>query len=55
MGSMEQAQSVNKNADEFYHALTSGNLPAGNDLRVQVTRTNMVVMIHTSQLVPASS
>ena len=54
-GSVGQAQSVNKNADDFYHALTDFNLPAGGNLRVQVTRTSMVVMIHTSQLVPASS
>ena len=56
-GSEGQAQIVNKTADEFYHVLTDVNLPAKGNLRVQVTRTNMVVMIHNyaSQLVPASS
>ena len=52
-GCVGQAQSVNKTADESYHALTCANLPAGGNLQVQVASTNMVVLIHTSQLVLA--
>ena len=54
-GSEGQAHVVNKSADDFYHTFACADLPAGDNLLVQVTRTNMVVMMHTSQLVPASS
>ena len=41
VGSVGQSQTVNKSADDFYHAFT--NIPAGDNLQVQVTR---VIMTH---------
>ena len=37
VGSVGQARTVNKGANDFYHRLTSANLPAGDNLQVQVT------------------
>ena len=43
VGSVGQARTVNKSADDFYHAFTSANIPSGDNLQVQVTR---VIMTH---------